>query len=191
MRSTDAKDLNNDKKVDRKDYDLFVANLKAGAAPPTNPTPVPPADGGTPPPPATPAPPVEGSTPPADGTTTPPATGTTTPPADGSTPPAAAAKAGGMGIPQDFALGANYPNPFNPETTIGYQLPATVQVRLEIYDVLGQKVRTLVQQVEPAGYHSAVWDGRDDAGQALAGGIYLYRLQAEQFSEVRRLLLLK
>ncbi|MBM3278208.1 MAG: T9SS type A sorting domain-containing protein [Candidatus Handelsmanbacteria bacterium] len=96
-----------------------------------------------------------------------------------------------MGIPQDFALDANYPNPFNPETTIAYQLPATASVHLEIYDVLGQKVRTLVQQVESAGHHRAVWDGRDDGGSALAGGIYFYRLQADEFRQVRKLLLLK
>ncbi len=101
------------------------------------------------------------------------------------------AKVSGAGIPQGFALGANYPNPFNPETTIGYQLPAAAQVRLEIYDALGQRVRTLVQQVEPAGYHTAVWDGRDDGGHTLAGGVYLYRLQADEFSQVRKLLLMK
>jgi flagellar hook assembly protein FlgD len=70
-------------------------------------------------------------------------------------------------------------------------LPAAAQVRLEIYDALGQKVRTLVQQVEPAGYHTAVWDGRDDGGKALAGGIYIYRLQAGEFSQARKLLLMK
>ena len=101
------------------------------------------------------------------------------------------AKVAGVGIPQDFALGANYPNPFNPETTIGYQLPGAAQVYLEIYDVLGQKVRTLVQQVEPAGYHSAMWDGRDEGGSALAGGMYFYRLQAGEFTQTRKLLLVK
>ena len=94
-------------------------------------------------------------------------------------------------MPQAFALEANYPNPFNPSTTIGYQLPMATEVRLEIYNLMGQPVRTLVQTVEPAGYHSAMWDGRDDGGRALAGGMYFYRLQAGEFTQTRKLLLLK
>jgi hypothetical protein len=188
VRSADAKDLNGDTKIDRNDYNIFVASFAAGG------TATPPPAGGATPPPAggTTPPPTGGTTPPPpSGTTPPPAGGTTPPPAEGGTTPAATAKLGVIGTPQDFALGANYPNPFNPETTIGYQLPTVAQVRLEVYDVLGQKVRTLVQQVEPAGYHTAVWDGRDDGGNALAGGVYLYRLQADEFSQVRRLLLMK
>jgi len=98
-------------------------------------------------------------------------------------------------VPQVFALYANYPNPFNPSTTIRYQVPHDAEVRLEIYDVLGQKVRRLVSEVQPAGYHRVVWDSRDDARQFAAAGVYFYRLQARtsagEFTQVRKLLLLK
>ena len=95
------------------------------------------------------------------------------------------------GIPQAYALDANYPNPFNPSTTIGYQLPMAAQVRLEIYDLMGQRVKTLVQDVEPAGYHRMMWDSLDDAGRPVAAGVYFYRLQAGEFTQARKLLLLK
>jgi hypothetical protein len=98
--------------------------------------------------------------------------------------------------PQVFALQANYPNPFNPSTTIHYQLPVGSEVRLEIYDVLGQKVRTLASGLQPAGFHRAAWNSRDDEGGAVAAGVYFYRLEArgtagEQYEQVRKLLLLK
>jgi hypothetical protein len=97
----------------------------------------------------------------------------------------------GRWVPQVFALHANYPNPFNPATTIRYQLPQAAPVRLEIFDVLGQKVRTLVAEAQPAGYHRATWDSRNEAGDPVAAGVYLYRLQAGDFRQVRKLLLLK
>ncbi|MCC7265019.1 MAG: Ig-like domain-containing protein [Candidatus Latescibacteria bacterium] len=94
-------------------------------------------------------------------------------------------------VPQTFALQPNYPNPFNPTTAIRFQLPQAARVQLEVYDVLGQKVRTLVQgQTEP-GVHRVMWDGRDEGGRVVAGGVYLYRLQAGEFTQVRKLLLLK
>ncbi|MFA6108568.1 MAG: FlgD immunoglobulin-like domain containing protein [Candidatus Latescibacterota bacterium] len=94
-------------------------------------------------------------------------------------------------VPTTFALHANYPNPFNPATTIAYQLPQAAPVRLEVFDVLGQRVRILVSGMQPAGYHRVTWDSRDGAGQAVGAGVYLYRLQAGDFVEVRKLLLLK
>jgi hypothetical protein len=94
-------------------------------------------------------------------------------------------------VPQMFALHANYPNPFNPSTTIHYQLPASSQVRLELYDVLGQKVRTLVHGAQSAGHYQAVWDGRNEVGDRMAAGVYFYRLQAGEFIQVRKLLLMK
>ena len=94
-------------------------------------------------------------------------------------------------VPQGFCLEPNYPNPFNPSTTIRYQLPSASKVRLEIYDVLGQKVRTLVSESQPAGYLRVAWDGRDEQAVAVAAGVYLYHLQAGEFSQVRKLLLLK
>ena len=64
-------------------------------------------------------------------------------------------------------------------------------VRLEFYDVLGQKVRTLVDDVVPAGFHHVVWDSRNDAGKQVAAGVYFYRLRAGDFNQVRKLLLVK
>ena len=94
-------------------------------------------------------------------------------------------------VPQVFALHANYPNPFNPSTTIRYQLPHDAKVRLELFDVLGQKVRVLVRQGQLSGHYRVVWDGRDDAGRFAAAGVYFYRLQAGEQTQVRKLLLLK
>ncbi|MBM3278200.1 MAG: T9SS type A sorting domain-containing protein [Candidatus Handelsmanbacteria bacterium] len=92
-------------------------------------------------------------------------------------------------MPQVFALQPNYPNPFNPTTVICYQLPQPAPVRLEIYDVLGQKVRTLAQGPAEPGFHRVAWDSRDEGGRAMAGGVYFYRLQAGEFTQVRALLL--
>ncbi len=94
-------------------------------------------------------------------------------------------------LPTAFRLDQNYPNPFNPATTIYYQLPVAGAVRLEIFDVLGQRARTLVNEVRPAGAYSISWRGRDDGGHSVASGIYFYRLEAGTFTNVRKLMLLK
>jgi hypothetical protein len=85
----------------------------------------------------------------------------------------------------------NYPNPFNPSTTIRYTLPAAGRVQLVLYNALGRRVRTLVDAEESAGMHTSWWDGRDEQGREVASGVYVYRLQsgAEQFTQ--RMLLLK
>ncbi|MBN62681.1 MAG: hypothetical protein CME20_15095, partial [Gemmatimonadetes bacterium] len=93
--------------------------------------------------------------------------------------------------PAAFALQPNFPNPFNPATTIPYQLAVDAPVRLEVFDILGQKIKTLVAENQPAGFHRAVWDSRDDGGRPVAAGVYFYRLQAGDFNRVRKLLLLK
>jgi len=93
--------------------------------------------------------------------------------------------------PQVFALQPNYPNPFNPSTTISYQLPARTAVQLDIYDVLGQKVRTLVAGEQAAGHYKVAWDSRNERGLSVAAGVYFYRLEAGEFSHTRKLLLLK
>ena len=91
----------------------------------------------------------------------------------------------------DFALGANQPNPFNPETTLRYALPEAQPVRLTVYDMLGQQVRVLVDGEQPPGWHQVVWDGRDQVGRPVASGIYLYRLQTPQFAQTRKMILLR
>ena len=92
---------------------------------------------------------------------------------------------------QTFALYANYPNPFNAETQMTYALPVAGAVELAIYNVRGQRVRTLVQGVQAAGRYQIVWDGRNDTGAGLASGVYLSRLTSTQGVRVRRLLLIK
>jgi len=95
------------------------------------------------------------------------------------------------GLPQSFALFQNYPNPFNPSTTIRYQLPEGSKVELTIYNSLGQQIRTLVEEDQQAGVKSAVWDGRDKFGKAVASGIYLFRIRAANFVQSKKMILLK
>ena len=94
-------------------------------------------------------------------------------------------------IPDVFALSPNYPNPFNPLTTIKYQLPEDVHVRISIYNILGQKVRSLVNGDMQAGYYSVEWDSRDGRGIHVASGIYFYRIEAGTFVQTRKMLLIK
>jgi len=94
--------------------------------------------------------------------------------------------------PEAFALANNYPNPFNPATTIKYALPEASQVRLEVFNVVGQVVRTLVDNHQNAGRYVVQWDASNDQGHSLSSGIYFYRLQAGgEFLEVKKMLLLK
>ncbi|MCH2661854.1 T9SS type A sorting domain-containing protein, partial [bacterium] len=95
-------------------------------------------------------------------------------------------------VPRQFALFANFPNPFNPSTSIEYALPEATEVELAIYDVLGQKVQTLVaQQLQDAGYYRLTWDGRDSAGRGIASGMYFYRLATPKFVQTRKMTLIK
>jgi len=93
--------------------------------------------------------------------------------------------------PAAFDLAQNYPNPFNPETKIEYSLPKASRVRLEIFGLLGQRIKTLVDGQQPAGFHALIWDGRDDDGRLMTSGVYVYQLTAEGFEKSRKLLLLK
>ncbi len=79
-------------------------------------------------------------------------------------------------LPARLQLGQNYPNPFNPSTIIPYQLPAPARVRLEVFNILGQRVTTLVDGARPAGFHTATWNATDASGRGVASGVYLYRL---------------
>jgi M6 family metalloprotease-like protein len=93
--------------------------------------------------------------------------------------------------PTDFSLRQNYPNPFNPTTTITYSLPEAARVQLDIYNLKGQLVKTLVNGDEPAGMHSVVWDGRDSNNAAVASGVYFYRVSTPQATQTKRMLLMK
>jgi hypothetical protein len=97
-------------------------------------------------------------------------------------------------LPQKPALAQNYPNPFNPATTIRYEIPARLsglKVVLRIYNNLGQEVRTLVNGTEKIGTRSIVWDGKNDLGQAVSSGIYLYRLRVGNEVLTKKMLFLK
>ena len=102
----------------------------------------------------------------------------------------AVAETGGA-TPEVDALSQNYPNPFNPETTIPYDVRATGDVELVIFDLAGQRIRTLVHGRQTAGRYSAHWDGRDYNGVDVASGVYLYRLRTEFVAVSRRLTLVK
>ncbi len=90
-----------------------------------------------------------------------------------------------------FALYPNFPNPFNPATTIRYALPRAEKVKLEIFNILGQRVKTLVNGREQAGVHRVKWDGTNNAGVPVASGVYLFRLEAGHFVLVRKMLLVR
>ena len=104
----------------------------------------------------------------------------------------AAAKAVAQTLPESFELANNYPNPFNPTTTIQYALPQAADVELTVYNVFGQVVRTLVAEYQSAGRYAVEWDATNDSGYRLSSGMYLYRLQAGgEFLEVKKMLLLR
>ncbi len=94
-------------------------------------------------------------------------------------------------VPDVFALHQNYPNPFNPVTTIAYDIPKATDVRIDIYNLLGQRVRTLVHKHHEPAYYRVNWNGTTDAGTAVASGMYIYRIEAGEFSAVRKLVMMK
>ena len=95
----------------------------------------------------------------------------------------------GMALPERFELGTNYPNPFNPSTIIPYQLAALSEVRLEVFNLLGQHLATLVDGERPAGFHTATWNATDAAGRAVGAGVYIYRMTVGVESQTGRMVL--
>jgi len=93
--------------------------------------------------------------------------------------------------PTTFALAQNYPNPFNPSTAIKYELSKQVEVKLMIYDIMGRQVRTLVNQSQQAGRYEITWDGRNELGEAIASGLYIYQLRAGNFVQARSMALVQ
>ena len=94
-------------------------------------------------------------------------------------------------IPETYDLSANYPNPFNPTTTINYQVPKTAHVKIVIFNLLGQKVATLVDDELVAGFHSTQFNGLTDRGRQLSSGIYFYRMTTGDFSKTQKMMFLK
>jgi hypothetical protein len=94
-------------------------------------------------------------------------------------------------LPGEFSLQQNHPNPFNPETEIIYTVPKTAQVTLTVYNLMGQPLRTLVNAKVSAGTHEVIWNAKNDAGQSVPTGIYIYLLKSGSYTEIRKMLLMK
>jgi hypothetical protein len=94
-------------------------------------------------------------------------------------------------LPTEFDLSQNKPNTFNPSTQINFALPSAAKVNLTVFNVLGQQVKTLVDEYMTAGYQTVTWDGRDNSGASVASGVYFYRIAAGDFAETKKMLLLK
>lgn len=94
-------------------------------------------------------------------------------------------------IPSKFSLSQNYPNPFNPTTRIEFSLAKSGFVSLNVYDILGKRVRTLVSGDLSSGYRSVLWDGKNEQGEEVASGIYFYRIKAGEFAESKKMILMK
>jgi hypothetical protein len=94
-------------------------------------------------------------------------------------------------LPEHFSLSQNYPNPFNPRTSIEYSIPTRANVELAVYNLLGQKIKTLIDEAKPAGAYSIDWNGTDESGRTVSAGIYFYQLTAGDYSEARKMVFLK
>ena len=94
-------------------------------------------------------------------------------------------------VPSMFRLLQNYPNPFNPTTTIHYTLPGASDVKIQIFNSVGQLIRNLEQKSQQPGGNQVIWDGRNDQGQPVPSGLYYYQIVSDGFKEVRKMTLLK
>lgn len=94
-------------------------------------------------------------------------------------------------LPVKFELHQNYPNPFNPSTTIAYALPLATHVTVDVFNILGQKMVSLVDEVQEAGSHKVVWNATDNTGGQVSSGVYIYRIVADRFVQTRTMALVK
>ncbi len=94
-------------------------------------------------------------------------------------------------LPTDFALQQNFPNPFNPSTTVGYALPAASDVRIAVYNVLGEQVASLANGVQEAGYYTVQWNGTDNRGHQVTSGVYFLTMHAGEFTAMKKMMLVK
>ena len=106
-------------------------------------------------------------------------------------PPVGVEESNDAGHPHSFDLRQNFPNPFNPETKIRFSVPRGSRVKIEIFNLLGQTVRLLVDQYLPAGDHVRTWNGTDNGGGSVGSGVYFYRLTINDMVETRKMILLK
>jgi len=94
-------------------------------------------------------------------------------------------------IPNQFELYQNYPNPFNPVTSLRYDLPEDAQVNITIYNMMGRVVKTLINRSQTAGYMSVQWNATNDKNEIVSAGLYLYTIQAGEFRQTKKMVLLK
>ena len=94
-------------------------------------------------------------------------------------------------IPSLFSLYQNYPNPFNPVTTLGYDLPEDGLVNITVYDILGNVINQLVNEVQNSGYKSILWNATNNRGQPVSAGVYLYSIEAGDYRQTKKMILLK
>ena len=94
-------------------------------------------------------------------------------------------------IPEVFSLAQNYPNPFNPVTKIGYGLPKSSNVRVDVYNLMGENVATLVNKKQNPGYYFITWDSKNNMGIPVSAGVYIYQIRAGDYVKSRKLILLK
>jgi hypothetical protein len=94
-------------------------------------------------------------------------------------------------LPENFVLYQNYPNPFNPSTKIEFSLSERAQVKLEIYDITGRRVKKLLDEALPSGFWSVVWEGEDDSGVEVASGVYFYRLKTFQYTQTKKMVMIR
>jgi hypothetical protein len=94
-------------------------------------------------------------------------------------------------LPREFDMQQNYPNPFNPNTLIEYTLPKSTPVKIQVFNILGQDVRVLVDESQEPGYKTVYWDGKDNSGREVGSGIYFYRIVAGSFVKCKKMALLK
>ena len=97
----------------------------------------------------------------------------------------------GYAIPEQFSLHQNYPNPFNPITTLRYDLPEDALVNITIYDMIGRQVKTLINSQQNAGFKSVRWNATNDKGAPVSAGLYLYTIEAGQYRQTKKMVLLK
>ncbi len=94
-------------------------------------------------------------------------------------------------IPVDFHLAQNFPNPFNPSTKIEFSIPVTAHVTISIFNILGQETATIIDEIKSAGNYSITWDGVDSYGQKVSSGIYFYRINADDYTDSRKMALVQ
>ena len=94
-------------------------------------------------------------------------------------------------IPSIYTLHQNFPNPFNPATQINYDLPEDALVKVVVFDVMGRKVKTLMNESQSSGYHSLRWDATNDMDESISSGMYIYTIQARNYRSSKKMVLLK